>query len=57
MSKVDITKTGSEDGHVVPSLHKVVLPRDDLEAHAGVAKVKATHRVFGKVTRWFLFIG
>ncbi|KAK0190166.1 drug:h+ antiporter [Armillaria mellea] len=43
--------------------HKSVsteIPRSGAEeviAHGGVAKIKATHKVYGKYSRWFLFIG
>ena len=29
----------------------------DVESHAGVNTVEATQKVFGKYSRWFLFIG
>ncbi len=30
---------------------------EEVVAHGGVAKIKATHKVYGKYSRWFLFIG
>ncbi|KAK0442475.1 drug:h+ antiporter [Desarmillaria tabescens] len=33
------------------------LGAEEVVAHSGVAKIKATHKVYGKYSRWFLFIG
>ncbi|KAK0471517.1 drug:h+ antiporter [Armillaria novae-zelandiae] len=30
---------------------------EEVVAHGGVAKIKATHKVYGKYSRWFLFTG
>ncbi|PBL02673.1 MFS general substrate transporter [Armillaria gallica] len=41
-------KSVASDDHVA---------RDDIAAHTGVEAVKATHKVYGKYSRWCLFIG
>ncbi|KAK0230661.1 drug:h+ antiporter [Armillaria fumosa] len=51
MTELDTSrKSVASDGHVV---------RDDsdIAAHTGVEAVKATHKVYGKYSRWCLFIG
>lgn len=51
MTELDTSrKSGASDDHVV---------RDDSDvgAHTGVEAVKATHKVYGKYSRWCLFIG
>lgn len=30
---------------------------EEVVAHSGVAKIKATHKVYGKYSKWFLFVG
>lgn len=47
--------SSSDEVHGVPVLR--VSSRDEIEAHAGVAVVKATHRVYGRYSKWALFTG
>ncbi|KAF8920270.1 hypothetical protein CPB85DRAFT_1429077 [Mucidula mucida] len=42
--------------HPLPALNTQA-SQAEIEAHAGVATVKATHQVYGKYSKWFLFLG
>jgi len=30
---------------------------DEVAAHEGVKAIEATHKVYGRYTKWFLFVG
>ncbi len=56
MSKEGPQSLSSEDTHPLPALNTQA-SQAEIEAHAGVATVKATHQVYGKYSKWFLFLG
>ncbi|SJL02116.1 related to siderophore iron transporter mirC [Armillaria ostoyae] len=54
MSELDTSrKSVASDDHVTRDNS----PDSDVAAHTGVEAVKATHKVYGKYSRWCLFIG
>jgi hypothetical protein len=48
-------KVYEEKNHVLPVVEEARSP-EVLEAHQGVKLVEATHKVWGKYSRWALFI-
>ncbi|KAF8880998.1 drug:h+ antiporter [Infundibulicybe gibba] len=48
------SRVGSEDGHRSPT--SAVTGAEDVSAHEGVKTVQATHKVYGKYSKWFLFV-
>lgn len=52
-NKEDDGRSQTSDVHGVSSAGTA---ESDVVAHAGVKKVEATHKVFGKYSKWMLFI-
>lgn len=48
----------SEQAGILTHHHQsaIVVPPEEV-AHVGVRKVEATHKVYGKYSKWALFIG
>jgi hypothetical protein len=61
MGLEEVSPTHARDGSDMnkgsESEMDVIVDLEEPDAHLGVAKVQAAHRVYGKYSKWFLFLG